>query len=248
MISFERRTAVVTGAAHGIGLGIAQLLVELGADVTAVDVDGAALRANCGDGMTTVVGDLSDTDTGALATSLVADHGPFDLIVNNVGIDTPHAFLALDEPDYDRVFATNLRGPWFFTKSLVGELIAAERPGAIVFISSLHDTFVRGFPHYSASKAAVAMLARELAVELAPHRIRVNSVSPGVVRSAHVVPQDQSGTPSESPIMPLGRIGEPDDVARMVAVLLSDTWSGYVTGVNLRVDGGLGLYSWSPRD
>jgi 3-oxoacyl-[acyl-carrier protein] reductase len=123
--------------------------------------------------------------------------------------------------------------------------VSEGRDGAIVFVSSLHDSFVRTRPHYSASKAAVAMLVKELAHELAPHGIRVNAVSPGVVRSAHnhFATPEQEASASEQ--VPLGRIGEPADVARVVAMLLSSEWSGYVTGVNIPVDGGLAVHSWS---
>ena len=114
-----------------------------------------------------------------------------------------------------------------------------------VFVSSLHDTYVRTQPHYSTSKAAVTMLVKELASELGPHGIRVNAVSPGAIRS-RANPIDTAAQQDRvRRIVPLGRPGEPAEVARMVAVLLSDHWSGYVTGANVRVDGGLGLYSWS---
>ena len=88
--------------------------------------------------------------------------------MNNVGIDTPHSFLELNETELDLVLRTNLRGPWLFTRELVSDLVARDIGGAILFISSLHDHVVRRRPHYSASKAAVAMLVRELAYELAP--------------------------------------------------------------------------------
>ena len=242
---FEGRTAVVTGAARGIGEAIVRQLGELGARVVAVDVDGDALHtAFPDDGVARVVGDLGGEDTAGLAAEIVAAHGPATLLVNNVGIDTHHDFLGLDPVDFDRVMATNLRGPWFFTRRIAEDLIERDAAGAFVFVSSLHDHFVRLLPHYSASKAAVAMLVRELAQQLGPHRIRVNAVSPGVIPRAHlpgVTPEETQGYA----LFPLGRPGEPRDVARVAAVLLSDEWCGYVTGANVPVDGGLGLHSWS---
>jgi NAD(P)-dependent dehydrogenase (short-subunit alcohol dehydrogenase family) len=241
---FAGSTAVVTGAAHGIGRGIALRLGAQGARVVAVDHDEAALREDP-PGLPHRA-DMAADDTAALADALWAEHGPIDLLVNNVGIDTPHGFLDLSEADYDLAWRTNLRGPWFLTRRLVERMIEDERRGAVVFVSSLHDTFIRTHPQYSTSKAAVSMLVKELAQEVARHGIRVNAVSPGAVHSAQVPAPD---TPDEQAeirrIVPLGRIGEPDDIARMVAVLLSDEWSGYVTGANVRVDGGLGLHSWS---
>jgi glucose 1-dehydrogenase len=230
------RTAVVTGAAYGIGNAIATRLIEHGAKLVAIDNDAEALEAAFGAAdAATVEGDLGAPDTGALAERVISEHGPVELLVNNVGIQTQHRFLELEEADFDLVLGTNLRGPWFFTKRLVQGLIDAERPGAVVFISSIHDKFVFGKPHYSVSKAAVAMLVKELARTLGPHRIRVNSISPGAILTHTNVGE------LERPIIPLGRAGLPDDIARMAIVLLSDEFAGYMTGASVRVDGGAGL-------
>lgn len=244
---FAGRNAVVTGAARGIGAGIAQRLTQLGARVVAVDRDELALAQAFADepGVIAWTADLATGGAGDLAGAIAARHGPIDLIVNNVGIDTPGSYLEIDEPDFDHVFATNLRGPWFFTRRLVAELIELRGRGAVLFVSSLHDHVVRTRPHYSASKAAVAMLVRELAHELGPHGIRVNAISPGVIHSGSVPGPDADDDRRVRRVVPLGRIGEPADVASMAAVLLSDEWSGYVTGANVPVDGGLGLYTWS---
>jgi 3-oxoacyl-[acyl-carrier protein] reductase len=116
--------------------------------------------------------------------------------------------------------------------------VRARRPGSVVFLSSLHDHRIRTFPHYSASKAAVAMLVREMAYELAPHGIRVNAVSPGWVQ------EPGTKVDKRARAIPMGRIGRPADVATVVTTLLSDELSGYVTGVNIPVDGGLALHDW----
>ena len=117
--------------------------------------------------------------------------------------------------------------------------------GAILFVSSLHDTFRLHPPLTTASKAAVSMLVKELAGELAPHGVRVNAVSPGSIRARHNPVDTPAKEEQIRRMVPLGRVGEPADIARMAAVLLSDEWSGYVTGANVRVDGGLGLHSWA---
>jgi NAD(P)-dependent dehydrogenase (short-subunit alcohol dehydrogenase family) len=243
---FAGKTAIVTGAAQGIGRGVAELLEALGACVVAVDKDAGALtRGLSGGRFVHCHGDLAAPGAGQLAEDIWQRHGPIELLVNNVGIDTRHRFLELGEAEFDLVFDTNLRGPWFFTKQIAGNLVHERMTGAIVFVSSLHESFIRTLPHYSASKAAVAMLVKELAYELAPGGIRVNAVSPGTIRTKH----NPIATAGEEALhrqrIPLRRVGEPADVARMVAVLLSDTWSGYVTGANVRVDGGLALRSWS---
>jgi len=115
-----------------------------------------------------------------------------------------------------------------------------------VFISSLHDRFVAGQAHYSVSKAAVAMLTRELAKQLAPHRIRVNAISPGWVRTAEdTTTREQIEKHARLwPRIPLGVAGVPADVARVAVFLLSDAWAGYITGQNIAVDGGLSLHSF----
>jgi NAD(P)-dependent dehydrogenase (short-subunit alcohol dehydrogenase family) len=239
------RRAVVTGAAHGIGLSIAHLLAVTGAEVLAVDRDRERLQTAFPERQCTpIVGDLVEGGGARLAERLLAAHAPIDLVVNNVGINTPHSFLDLDEDDFDLTVSTNLREPWFFTRALVRRLVDEAQPGAIVFISSLHDQFVSGTPHYSVTKAAVSMLVRELATEVAPHGIRVNAISPG---SVWTEPSDAPAEEVEyaARLIPAGRIGRPDDIARAAIFLLSDAWAGYITGANVPVDGGLALHSWT---
>jgi glucose 1-dehydrogenase len=219
-------------------------MAAAGARVLAIDKDALALTsAFPEEECIPVVGDLSE-DGDQLADRLISDHGPIELIVNNVGIDSNHRFLDLEPVDFDLVFNTNLRGPWFFTRRLVQALLSDHRKGAIIFISSVHDTFIRLNPHYSASKAAVSMLAKEMAYELAPHGIRVNVISPGWVFRPRS-PEDRPNPSSVRRIVPLGRPGKPDDIARMAVVLLSDECSGHMTGENVRVDGGQTLLTWS---
>ena len=243
---FAGQGAVVTGAGHGIGRGIAQLLDRLGANVIAVDRDEEALQtAFAESAVTPWTADLAG-DGRALARDIAATHGPIELLVNNVGVETAERFFELDESAFELVFATNLRGPWFLTRELARAMIDERRAGSIVFVSSLHDSFIRGYPHYSASKAAIAMLVKELAQELGPHGIRVNAVSPGAIASRYLPSDDPAALEVSHRFVPLGRRGTPMDVARIVAVLLNDEWAGYVTGANVRVDGGLGVHSWSP--
>jgi NAD(P)-dependent dehydrogenase (short-subunit alcohol dehydrogenase family) len=247
MTGLAEKTAVVTGAARGIGAGIARELIDQGARVIAVDISEQALE-EAFSGEPAVVcwpGDIAAAGVTEMAATICRELGPVELVVNNVGIDTPHSFLELDEANFDLVFRTNLRGPWFFTRRTVLDLIDRRQRGSIVFVSSLHDHRIRGRPHYSASKAAVAMLVKELAQELAPYGIRVNAVSPGVVRSQAVSLSDPKEADRARRLVPMKRVGEPQDVARVTAALLSDHISAYVTGANVSVDGGLGLHSWS---
>jgi NAD(P)-dependent dehydrogenase (short-subunit alcohol dehydrogenase family) len=252
------RRAVVTGAARGIGEAIAKWLIMARADVTVVDKDEETLkRAFRTERCQTLFGDLSDEeDVNGLANELTR-HGPVELIVNNVGVSTRHGFLDIGLPEFDEVLQTNLRGPWFFTRRLVGAFLDSQRrrsktdrlqrSGSILFISSLHDHVVARQPHYSVSKAGVAQLTRELAAELAKHRIRVNAISPGWIRTAEdTTTQEQIEKHARLwPRIPLGMAGVPADVARVAIFLLSDAWSGYITGQNIPVDGGLSLHSWA---
>jgi glucose 1-dehydrogenase len=233
------RLALVTGAARRIGFGIASRLAADGARVIATDRDLTALeRAFAGSEVALLELDVTG-DPDALCASVIDRFGVPELIVNNVGTMTSDRFLDIGPDEFDLVLHTNLRGPWFLTRGLVEALIRRKARGNVLFVSSLHDHQVRTFPHYSASKAAVAMLVRELAVELAPHGIRVNAVSPGWV--------EEPGTRTDEHtrrLVPLGRPGAPDDVATIASVLLSDDLAGYVTGANVPVDGGLDLHSW----
>jgi NAD(P)-dependent dehydrogenase (short-subunit alcohol dehydrogenase family) len=249
------RPAVVTGAARGIGEAIAKWLIMTGADVTVIDKDADALKdAFRTEDCQVIEADLHTEDVVGLADELTRN-GPVELLVNNVGITTPHRLLELGAPDLDLVLGTNLRGPWLFTDRLVKALIddqaatpdrSRRRRGSILFISSLHDRYVAREAHYSVSKAGVAMLVQAMAKELGRHRIRVNAISPGWIRTAEDVntPEQVAKEARLRPRIPAGLAGVPADVARVALFLLSDAWSGYVTGQNIAVDGGLSLHNF----
>jgi NAD(P)-dependent dehydrogenase (short-subunit alcohol dehydrogenase family) len=187
------RRAAVTGAGRGIGEAIATWLIDAGADVTVIDRDGDSLKEAFRTRSCQVLeGDINGGDVDELADEL-SSGGPVELLVNNVGITTPHRFLEIGGRELDLVYGTNLRGPWLLTTRLVKALIDHQarspdrlpRPrGSILFISSLHDRFVAREAHYSVSKAGVAMLVQAMAKELGRYRIRVNAISPGWIRTA----------------------------------------------------------------
>jgi glucose 1-dehydrogenase len=247
------RRAVVTGAARGIGEAIAKWLIMAGAEVTVVDKDAGQLKeAFRTEDCQVIEADLHTEDVAGVADELTRN-GPVELVVNNVGITTPHRLLEIGPTELDLVLGTNLRGPWLFTDRLVKAFIQDQTPdrvprprGSILFISSLHDRFVAREAHYSVSKAGVSMLVQAMAKDLGRHRIRVNAISPGWIRTA-----EDTGTPEQlakyarlRPRIPAGQAGVPADVARVALFLLSDAWSGYVTGQNIAVDGGLSLHNW----
>jgi NAD(P)-dependent dehydrogenase (short-subunit alcohol dehydrogenase family) len=248
------RRAVVTGAARGIGEAIAKWLIMAGADVTVIDKDSLVKSVFRTESCQVMEADLHGEDVVAVADEILGN-GPVELLVNNVGITTPHRVLQVGEEELDLVFGTNLKGPWLFTDRLVEGLIEARartpdrvpRPrGSILFISSLHDRFVAREAHYSVSKAGVSMLVKAMAKELGRHRIRVNAISPGWIRTAEdtTTPEQVAKDERLRPRIPVGQAGVPADVARVALFLLSDAWSGYVTGQNIAVDGGLSLHNW----
>ncbi len=251
----EGRRAVVTGAARGIGEAIAKWLIMAKAEVTVVDKDAGHLKDTFRtEDCQVVEADLYEEDVVGLADELTRN-GPVELVVNNVGITTSHRLLELGTKELDLVLGTNLTGPWLFTDRLVKALIEDQaqtpdrvprRRGSILFISSLHDRFVAREAHYSVSKAGVAMLVKAMAKDLGRHRIRVNAISPGWIRTA-----EDTSTPEQvakyarlRPRIPAGQAGVPADVAKVALFLLSDAWSGYITGQNIAVDGGLSLHNW----
>lgn len=238
MFDFSGKKALVTGAAHGIGLGIAQRLLKQGATVVAVDQDRegihhAALPGDC----IRIHGDV----TNPVIVGEIVAQGPIQLIVQNAGTADPEGSLMQgDDRERERVFQTNLFAPWTLSRELAKELIQSDLPGSIVMISSLHSHRVRRMPAYSASKAALEMLIREMAWELGPQHIRVNGVLPGGVDTG----LSRSGHHATADRYPLGRRQTPEDIAWMCCVLLEDKLSGQTTGETIRVDGGLDLYSW----
>jgi NAD(P)-dependent dehydrogenase (short-subunit alcohol dehydrogenase family) len=247
------RRAVVTGAARGIGQSIAEWLVQAEADVVAVDKDEIALEQSLNaTGCQTYKGDLSGEDIDELAEGILRN-GPVELIVNNVGVTTPKSFLNIEPAELDQVWRANVRGPWLLTRALVEALLKARaneqrrppRRGSILFISSLHDRHVTEEAHYAATKAAVAAFSRSLAKQLAPD-IRVNTISPGAIRTAPnpKSPEQRRKYSRLRRRIPLGQAGVPADIARTAIFLLSDAWSGYTTGQNIDVDGGLSLHNW----
>jgi 2-deoxy-D-gluconate 3-dehydrogenase len=256
--SLAGRHAIVTGAAMGIGFGIARRFVEAGADVLLVDLDQAVLqeaaqRLAGADGKAeTLVVDVADDDAGErMVARCVAAFGSLDILVNNAGIFPRAPVLAMSAQFLDRVLRVNLRGLVLASKAAGRQLVTQGHGGAIINIASvdaLHPSMV-GLAAYDASKGGVLMFTRGLALELAPHGVRVNAIAPGGVRTEGTSrPLEGSGMTAEQAEqvqaefvrakVPLGRIGNPDDIAT-AAVFLASQASAYVTGALLVVDGGM---------
>jgi len=242
---FEGRRALVTGGASGIGLATAELALGGGAAVALLDRrEDALAEAATRLGVLGIVCDVADEEQvrRAAADAAGALEGPIDVLVNAAGIYriAPLVDIALDE--WDEVLDVNLRGTFLVAREVARGLIAAERGGAIVNVSSIAAVIAdRDEPtgHYNASKAGVVALTRQMAVEWADHLIRVNAVVPGVIDT----PMLRREAPESLRAylharVALRRLGGPDEVARAIAFLASDE-SSYVTGTALPVDGGV---------
>ncbi|WP_245676990.1 SDR family NAD(P)-dependent oxidoreductase [Nocardia acidivorans] len=228
--------ALVTGAGRGIGRAIAHRLAADGAEVIAVDLDGEAAEATAKSvGGRAVRCDIS---VEAAVADLAENVGALDILVNNAGIWHSHTLAESSLAEMEQVLRTNVLGSWLVTRALVPKFGGAG--GAIVNLSSVVAvTGAQGRGAYSASKAGIIALTRQMASEYAPLGIRVNAVGPGLV-----VTEGTSGEFGHPGVreaigaaLPLGRLGRPDDIASVVSFFASPA-AGYVTGQTLFVDGG----------
>lgn len=245
VLRLDGKTAIVTGGAKGIGRGIAERLVEAGADVVIADVDAEAGQATAEDiGAHFVAADMTvPEDLERLVAEADARDGHLEILVNNAGIFPFAPALEMTAEAWDRVLAVNLRGLFLLSRAFANAVIAAGHRGSIVNIGSIdsfHPSNV-GLAAYDASKGGVLMFTRNFALEVAPHGIRVNMIAPGGVMTEGVsaaqgnVPEDVLAQFLAR--VPLARWGEPDDIA-MMALALVTPMTAYVTGSAFVVDGG----------
>ena len=241
------KVVLVTGAQQGIGRAMAREFAAAGADVAInwLDDDGAAQRVahevrTQGRRAILVQADVSRIEqVKAMVLAAQEGLGPIDTLINNAGVFPRVPFLEMTEHDWDQVLDVNLKGSCFCAQEVAKAMVAAGRQGSIINIAS--GAALRGSPrgvHYVASKGGVLSLTRAMALELAPYRIRINAIAPGLTDTA----QPRYGS-SEAEIaemaraIPLGRMAQPDEIAR-AAVFLASENAGFVTGQTLHVNGG----------
>ena len=243
------KTALVTGSSQGIGQAVAIRLAEEGANVVvnyrthpesaqsvveSIKRMGRQSVALCAD-----LGNIGEARR--LIEESINQLGRLDILVNNAGMELNADFWNVSENDYDRVLAVNLKGVFFATQAFVKHLVETKRPGRIINMSSVHEELP--FPHfapYCMSKGGLKMMTRNLAIELAPFGITINSIAPGAIETpinAKLL-SDPAKLNALLENIPLKRVGKPGDVAG-AAVFLASSDADYITGTTIVVDGGL---------
>jgi glucose 1-dehydrogenase len=249
-VLLENKVAIVTGAARGIGYAVAQRFLEEGARVVIADIDeelGPDAAGSLGDrgDVRFVECDVGEPlDVRNLVTQTVEACGAIDILVNNAAVLAGADFLDLEEEDFDRVLRTNLRGAFLcgqaVARHMVERVAQGAKPGAIINMSSVNAVFaIANQVPYSVSKGGINQLTKVMALALAEHGIRVNAIGPGSI-ATDLLETVMADTEARNRILsrtPLGRIGEPGEVAAIAAFLASDEAS-YITGQTIYADGG----------
>jgi glucose 1-dehydrogenase len=253
------QTALVTGASSGIGLGVAKTLGAAGADVVVNYVSAPEtaervaeeIRAG-GSRALAIRADVSREDqVQAMFREMLAAWGTIDILVNNAGLQKDAAFSEMTLAQWNTVIDVNLTGMFLCSRAAVRQMIrqgvrpeVSRAAGKIICISSVHEAIPwAGHANYAASKGGVKLLMQTMAQELAPARIRVNSIAPGAIqtpinREAWQTPQ---ALKSLLTLIPYGRIGQPEDIGQVAVFLASDD-ADYINGQTIFVDGGMTLY------
>jgi len=242
MKTLNGKTAIITGAARGQGAAEARLFVDEGANVVLTDVnsDGAALAAQLGEHAHFIWHDVSDAEGWkAVVDATLRWSSRLDILVNNAGVYRPAALRDTDQALWDLHYRVNQLGVFLGMRSVVDGMVASGG-GSIVNVSSNAGMKnVGGMFAYATSKWAVRGMSKLAATELAPSKIRVNSVHPGLIDTPMLGANDAERMRMFEAMIPLGRVGSVDEVSRLVAFLASDSAS-YITGAEITIDGGIG--------
>jgi NAD(P)-dependent dehydrogenase (short-subunit alcohol dehydrogenase family) len=237
------KVAIVTGATQGIGLACAQRLVQEGAQVMLVDVkpEGATAATTLGHAAAFFAADVSQkADVDAMVAATLAAFGHIDILINNAGVTHAADFLDLAEEDFDRVIRINLKS-MFLCSQAVARAMVKQGSGCIINMSSVNSELaIPNQVPYVVSKGGINQLTKVMALNLAPHGIRVNGIGPGTILTELAKKAVLASPEARHTILsrtPMGRCGEPEEVASVAAFLASDDAS-YMTGETLFVDGG----------
>jgi NAD(P)-dependent dehydrogenase (short-subunit alcohol dehydrogenase family) len=247
-MKLKGKRALVTGAARGIGRGIAEVFADEGAEVAVNDFENLAqaeevVRAinSKGTRAMAIQGDIAKrADVEPMIDRVWKELGPIDILVNNAGIETIVPFLELTDEQWTRLTDVNLRGAWLCSQVFCRRALADGRKGAIVNIGSIQAAKVLpGRTHYAPSKLALEALTRNMSAEMTPQGIRVNCVHPGLIDTPMTawVMKDADILPLILAQISLGRAGQPREIGTVAAFLASDEAS-YLTGQSIFVDGG----------
>ena len=235
----KKQTIIVTGAASGIGKGIAKYFLEKGHNVVINSLNEDTLEKTfaelgAGDNLAMSAGDVSQKATGEkLAAIAIQKFGSIDVLINNAGIFESKPFLEVDEAYLDKFLKTNLKGTYFTTQSVIPQMLQQKDGVVINIVTPLVNHGLGGWPATApiASKGAIHALTIQLAAEFGKQNIRVNTVAPGVIRT----PMHGDNADSSAGLHLLNRVGEIDDVAEMVYTVAT---SNFITGTIINVDGG----------
>ena len=249
----QSNSILITGASRGIGAATAKVFARAGYRVIVnyrSDEAGArevvqAIKAAQGEA---ILAQADVADPTACARML-AEVGPVDVLVNNAAQFDRAAFVDVALGDAQRILNANVLGPFVLSQQVARELIARQQPGSIIHVSSvLAQHAFENRSAYIASKGAVEALTRAMAIELAPHGIRVNCIAPGLIATEAllVALQDPQALAATTDLIPFGRLGQPDEIAE-AALFLASPAARYITGAILPVDGGVAARESSPR-
>ncbi|MCU1491552.1 MAG: yxbG [Acidimicrobiaceae bacterium] len=254
----EGRSAVITGGASGVGRATAKRFAEEGAKTICLfDLNGDNLGLVAGEveqrgaKVISFVGDVTSVEQCQEAIDMiVASAGHLDILVSNAPAHSSAPFLDMSLADWDRVVGVNLRASFIIGQIAARAMVAGGRGGAILYTASVSAIGAsKDYAHYGASKAGIVNLAKTMALELVHENIRVNAVSPGPLdtpQSVAVLGSEEAMERARKhwPLVPMGRLGKPEEIAAAFAYLASDD-AAYVTGQNLVVDGGLTAHAYS---
>ncbi len=247
-MKLKGKRALVTGAARGIGRGIAEVFADEGADVAINDVENMALAEEVAQSIrsrgTRAIAVQADVarraDVEPMIDTVWKELGPIDILVNNAGIETIVPFLDLTDEQWTRLVDVNLRGAWLCSQVFCRRALAEGRTGSIVNIGSIQAAKVLpGRTHYAPTKLGLEALTRNMSAEMTPQGIRVNCIHPGLIDTPMTswVMNDPEVLPAVLAQISLGRAGEPREIGTVAAFLASEEAS-YLTGQSIFVDGG----------